>query len=509
MRSSKPTIAALAIGSILVGALAGSSPAAPGDVTVTASQIAEISAVGDSSPVQFTAIGSTVFFVAGDGTGSEVYKTEPPYSSATLVEDINPIPSGQEPAFLTAIGSTLLFRASGDPTATAHELWKSEPPYNAASTSMVEDIKPGGGINGGSEPSEFKNMNGTLYFAANDGTNGNELWRSDPPFTAATTTMVANIRPLGLGSSPQEFTLSGGTIFFNANNGTDGEELWKTDGTEANTIQVQNIHPSDGSSPFELTDAGGTLYFSAEDGTDQELWKSNGTGATEIDINPSGSSSPEDLTNFNGTVFFSADDGTNGVELWKSGGGPVGTNPGDTQMVADIAPGSEDSFPDGMADFNGTLFFQAADAGSATPHGTELWKSSGAGASLVADIRPGTAGSNPFPFINVNGTLLFTADDGVHGDELWQSNGATAGTKLAADVLPGAGAAQPEELASHNGILFFVPSLPGSGREPWKATLSVEGPAPVVSPPAPPKKKCKKGRKLKKGKCVKKKRKKK
>ena len=52
-------------------------------------------------------------------------------------------------------------------------------------------------------------------------------------------------------------------------------------------------------------------------------------------------------------------------------------------------------------------------------------------------------------------------------------------------------------------------TLPGSGREPWKATLSVEGPAPVVNPPAQAKKKCKKGRKLKKGKCVKKKRKRK
>jgi ELWxxDGT repeat protein len=280
---------------------------------------------------------------------------------------------------------------------------------------------------------------------------------------------------------------------------------------------VEDINPGsaddppnpDSSNPFRLTDAGGTLFLYAEDGTDEELWKSDGTGATKIDINPTGNSSPEDLMSFNGTLFFSADDGMNGIELWKSGGGPVGTNPGDTQMVADIAPGSEDSYPDGMTDLNGTLFFQADDPGSAMPHGTELWKSSGAGASLVADIRPGPLSSNPFPFRNVNGTLLFAADDGAHGSELWQSDGTAAGTRLAADLNPGAASSQPGNLTNGNGILFFAPTLPGSGREPWKATLSVEGPAPVVTPPAPPKKKCKKGRKLKKGKCVKKKRKKK
>ncbi|MCH8272832.1 MAG: T9SS type A sorting domain-containing protein [Candidatus Marinimicrobia bacterium] len=92
-----------------------------------------------------------------------------------------------------------------------------------AQVSMVKDIFPG---SDSSFPFSLTNVNGTLFFRANDGTNGGELWKSDG--TASGTVMVKDIIPGEGGSFPSDLTNVNGTLFFKANDGTNGEELWKT-----------------------------------------------------------------------------------------------------------------------------------------------------------------------------------------------------------------------------------------------------------------------------------------
>ena len=129
---------------------------------------------------------------------------------------------------------------------------------------------------------------GTLYFVANDGTHGYELWRSDG--TGAGTTMVKDIRP-GPGGSLGQFGENGvtdiaGTLFFWANDGIHGNELWKSDGTQAGTVLVDDIRPGLPGLPLLLSTtcrARFALYFRANDGTHgQEPWMSDGTAGGTV-----------------------------------------------------------------------------------------------------------------------------------------------------------------------------------------------------------------------------------
>jgi ELWxxDGT repeat protein len=81
------------------------------------------------------------------------------------------------------------------------------------------------------------------------------------------------------------------------------------------------------------------------------------------------------------------------------------------------------------------LYFTASDG----VHGNELWKTDGTpeGTVMVADIRPGAGDSLPQGFFALGRTLYFSADDGVHGRELWKSDGTPAGTRLVEDIRPG------------------------------------------------------------------------
>lgn len=125
--------------------------------------------------------------------------------------------------------------------------------------------------------------------------------------------------------------------------------------------------------------------------------------------------------------------------------------------------------------------------------GVELWRSDGteAGTARVVDLSPGKAevgGVGPVPdaILAVGKTLFFTFADGVHGPELWKSDGTQAGTGLVKDILPGPEGAFPRQFARlGNRLLFFVEADPQEGRAPalepalWSSDGTPEGTVPL------------------------------
>src|SRR5262245_49431891 len=172
------------------------------------------------------------------------------------------------------------------------------------------------------------------------------------------------------------------------------------------------------------------------------------SAALVADIVPGGgSSNPVALVPGNGTLFFIADDGAHGPEVWKCDGAADGT-----VLVKDINPGSAGSLnPVNSRLFNlgGTLYFSADDG----VHGEELWTSDGTadGTVLVKDINPGSAGSYPNRLTMVNGVVYFSCNDGVHDFELWRSDGTETGTFLVKDINPGSGRPRLDFLTNLDG----------------------------------------------------------
>jgi ELWxxDGT repeat protein len=338
------------------------------------------------------------------------------------------------------------------------------------SVHLVKDIEPG---SRGANPYDLIAVGDTLYFVADDGVHGAELWKSDG--TGAGTRMVTDIRPgpkgASIGYQPHAIAAVGDIVYFGADDGTHGEELWKSDGTEAGTVMVKDIVSGDGSpwsNPYVmdlLTAVGDTLYFVADDGTHGvRLWKSDGTEiGTEI-VSVDGPSWPFELTDVAGILFFLGSDEIHGTELWKSDGTAIGTVlvkdiwPGEGSAGKKYDPGYDD---DDLTEVGGTLYFYASDPA----HGKELWRSDGteAGTVTVKDIVRGPGGSGIYGLVDVGGTLYFGASE-AHRRELWRSDGTETGTVTVKDLVPGRGWATAYELTDVEGTLYFT-----IGSELWKS----------------------------------------
>jgi len=421
-------------------------------------------------------INGTLYLGAVDAlAGKELWRSDGTPNGTQLVKDIQPGAGNSIPTNITSVNGTLFFKA--DDGTNGRELWKSD--GTQAGTVLVKDINPGGDAMSSFSGHPLTPINGNLLFVADDGINGYELWVTDG--TQAGTVMVTDINPGG-----DAFTLASqfsivninGTLYFPADDGTNGEELWTSDGTAAGTMLVKDINTAGDSNPDFLTNVNGTVFFAAQRSVleGEELWKTDGTEAGTVlvkNINPilAGSSTLFGLTNVNGTLYFHADDGGTGRELWKSDGTPAGT-----ELVKDINP-LGNSFPSWLTNFNGTLYFSAAASGNATH--SELWKSDGtaAGTVLVRDIAP-IGGSRPYSLTNVNGTLYFGADASGMGTnrEPWKSDGTEAGTVLVKDINPGVIGSIPSRLTNVNGVLYFGADDGVTGQELYRAYVKTDTP---------------------------------
>ena len=350
-----------------------------------------------------------------------------------------------------------------------------------------------------------------------------ELWRSDG--TPEGTHLVSDVHSGAGGSYPRELTRVGDHVYFTAENNT-AEALWQTDGTYEGAFPIMVLGPPSPWPSYrprrELTSANGKLFLVRTTSSGKALWKveecavwTAACASFVVDSSPDGHplsvsqlEAVGDALSFRGSWVDAA--GTEHVGLWWSDGTAAGT-----RLVAEVGmPETSDDWRLSKA-VGSALNFIAANEGSSTE---QLWKSDGTaeGTVLVNDVAPlwqrdmasifggrlafdarvpssggfycqtwtsdGTT-SGTAPLVSVSpplttrcqelypplgldaeGLLFFQANDGVHGWELWRSDGTSAGTGMVQDFAPGSASGDAWLLGRAGPLVYF---LPGDGAELW------------------------------------------
>jgi len=357
---------------------------------------------GTSYAGGFTTFKGYVYFAAWlSGNHPALWRTDGTAAHTEPVKDLAPDAEMTGLDLFIVSGDTLYFRGY-DPV-HGNEIWRSD--GTAEGTYLVRDINS---ANAGAAPWNLTAHSGYLYFTEDDGVHGTELWRTDGiDGTEAHTKMVKDIKSTGGdSSSPFYLTPAGNYLYFTADDGAHGIELWRTDGTEAHTAMVKDLGPS--TNIYGMKAFNGSIYMCADDGVSGfALWRSDGTAATTRlikgtdPVNQNGYG-PESFTVVGDWLYYSNWDSTHSTELWRTDGTTANTT-----LVSDIRPGTDESYPNYLVANGDALYFRA-DSGA----GTKLYRASADG-SLTSSTITGSNVSYGYTYASIGGRLFipFASDE--------------------------------------------------------------------------------------------------
>jgi ELWxxDGT repeat protein len=265
-----------------------------------------------------------------------------------------------------------------------------------------------------SNPMFFTEFNGELYFSAT-GTNvsgiGTELYKTNG--TQAGTSLVMNLNPNFSGSSnPSNFTVFNGELYFTADDGVHGRELFKTDGTTITLVKDINVGSGSSSNHSDnmmaMLEGNGFLYFFAEDisGTGYDLWKTDGTEIGTVKVSELNTNESSGLNlNFkklgNNLFFVYTDNNTGHREIYKYE--PISNN---QTSVLNVYPANDTS---------GYLYLTIFDNKLFTVADGKLYYTNGATNNFVI---LGTTGITSFDKLTVlNDELFFFGNTATFGNQ--------------------------------------------------------------------------------------------
>jgi ELWxxDGT repeat protein len=453
-----------------------------------------------------------VYFTAGGVSVPALWETDGTLAGTLAVDDATST-GGQRVSFLypgLAIGDEFFF--GGFVAGKGFE--PSRTMGAAAGSQIIHDVNTGALD---SDPSDFVLHEGRVFFRADDGVHGREIWSLI--LATGQTRLVGDLFPgpaAGIPGTTGTLAVAEHGVVFGQTFEDVGMEPAVTDGVQTGLLlNIAHDGLSAGSGPVGFVRLGNNVLFQAtEEATGAELWASDGTTAgTHLvaDIDPSASgfgSAPRHLVRYGDRVVFFAGTPATGRELWITDGTAAGTT-----LVADLVPGPGSSEPlfsappvvlddklyailrlsggslglfetDGTAAGTGLvlitdsagalaefvvlekvgerLVFNANLAG-----GLELWTSDGtaAGSEILVDATPG--GDSFFTRIFPGDTVAYFSTTLGNDHRIWRTDGTPVGTEIILTDTNPAFLEAPVIQATFGDGLVFTQSTPGFGVEPW------------------------------------------
>lgn len=475
---------------------------------------------GDSSPANFVAAGSNLFFSASDGVhGQQLWR-----SDGTLAGTfpITAFPTNASIAEVTAIGNGACFVKEIDYLPTLYRT-------DGTADGTFALTGPGG----------FPTTNELLSFDVS-GTNiafvtgqldyygyptNSILWRfsgTGPYFTYQLTIQTNQFSELHIIGTNCYFVIASNYTEVQAGltNLYYSELLCRTSiGTPSTTVQtVDSTPPAFASSGFyDFSEANGYLFYSwlsVDYGYFQYIdtygpWKTIAPSGAITAITTNGSGSEQIIGKIGSTVyywdrhtgFFRTDGASSGVAILDVG--PLGFTPktfqqagsdfffmgttphsanglgvtdltsGGTREMTNAAPGPNSNLNAFMGALSSLALYDATD----DQIGDEPYRSDGttSGTFLLRDIATGTNTPPPAEGVASGGLFYFTLDTPATGVELWRSDGTAAGTTLVKDIRTGTNSSAPSQLTAWNGLLFFAANDGTNGNELWRSDGTAAG----------------------------------
>ena len=277
--------------------------------------------------------------------------------------------------------------------------------------SLVANINPDApdDVNN-SSPANLTYFNGEIFFRANDGVNGLELWKVDSNLQAS---LIEDIRPGSSSSSPNNFIVFNNKLYFTAiNENVSGVDLFSTDGT---SVTDESLYDTSFSGLFNPIELNGKLYYTGFNSSVEpnKLVEFDGITGNEVPDTGAGEESVlgGNTIAFNDKILlymnYSTDDDAVGTELYE-----YDPDAQTFTLIKDIDAGSGNSSISNFVQIGSEVYFEAE---------SEVWKTDGTtdGTVLVTSIGNESIGSVRNFFV-WNDELYFEGDNGTDDDELYK-----------------------------------------------------------------------------------------